>query len=472
MLVLSYKKPNSSHIPLLAFSGLLLNAHFTAFALAPFTIIYGVYQIILSTRVKKYNIQYKIIIPLFIVIYLPLIYRFLVEPLYLYNAVKVKSYPFSERVLPDEWVYFFKTTPLQLFINPCEKNSTTLNNLSCLPYNYVKLSVILFAVISLLITFILIKKQNIFIKSLIFIYIILINYNTFTGFEAKHSSIASALSLGLIIYYLSKNKITATIAVIGVIVLINYFSLAEYKYFGNNIYKKFEKVNFTDDFINEMKHAKFKIDVCNLTFEEDCTIKLGYNKNTLLYSYSASNYSHVTILELLKNKIDICIVDKTGSRNRVGALICTEKENTDKNRNEIYILRDKNFETPLNLYEYTKIATVTNTPILQCTDPVDPSFQTCVSNNEIYESLFHPGAGLYLKNNAVGLDPKKLNYLNNKIFEEKLSPRNINKVFSTPCSINYLDPSTDTNYCYKEDNLELLSIEKEYKEKVELYDLK
>ena len=472
LLVLSYKKPNSSHIPLLAFSGLLLNAHFTAFALAPFTIIYGIYQIILSTRVKKYNIQYKIIIPLFIVIYLPLIYRFLVEPLYLYNALKVKSYPFSERILPDEWVYFFKTTPLQLFINPCESNSTTLNNLSCLPYNYVKLSVIIFAALSLIITFILIKKQNIFIKSLIFLSIILINYNTLTGFEAKHSSIASALSLALLVYYLSKNKFTASIGAIAVIILINYFSIGEYKYFSNNIYKKFEKVNFTNDFINEMKHAKFKIDVCYLTFEENCTVKLGYNKNTLLYSYSASNYSHVTILELIKNKIDICIVDKTGSLNRIGELICTENENTDKNRNEIYIIRDKNFETPLNLYEYTKIATVTNIPILQCTDPVDPTFQTCKSNNEIYESLFHPGAGLYLENNAVGLDPKKLNYLNNKIFEEKLSPRNINKVFSTPCSINYLDPSTGTNYCYKEDNLELLSIEKEYKEKVELYDLK
>ena len=39
MVILSYKNPNSSHLPLIAFSGLLLNNHFTAFALAPFTIL-------------------------------------------------------------------------------------------------------------------------------------------------------------------------------------------------------------------------------------------------------------------------------------------------------------------------------------------------------------------------------------------------------------------------------------------------
>ena len=86
MLILSYKKPHSSHLPLLAFSGLLLNNHFSAFALAPFTILYALYLIMLSVKAKRYKINYKAILPISIFIYLPLIYRFIVEPLYLYQA--------------------------------------------------------------------------------------------------------------------------------------------------------------------------------------------------------------------------------------------------------------------------------------------------------------------------------------------------------------------------------------------------
>lgn len=472
MVILSYQKPDSSHLPLLAFSGLLLNAHFTAFALAPFTIIYAIYLISLSFRAKKYKINYRIILPIFITIYLPIIYRFLVEPLYLYDALMVKSYPVSERVLPDQWLFFFKTTPLQLFINPCEEGNNYINNMECLPYNNVKLSVTIIAIISLALLLIVMKNKNIFIKAIIILSIILINYNTFTGFEAKHSSIASGLSLAIIIYFFSKNKFLTTSCIILVISLVNFFSIQDYKYNGSNIYQKFEKTIFTPNFISEIKKAKFKIDVCNLTMDEECYREMGYKKNSLLAAYYPSNFSHVTILELIKNKIDICIIDKTGAENRIEDLICTKTENQDKDRNQLHIIRDYNFETPSTLSKFVKIATVRNNIITQCTDPIDTTFEICKNDNQIFESLFHSGAGIYLKKDAVGLNPIKLHYINNPIYEDKLTNLTIHEANLQRCTIYHKDPATGISYCFKQDSSEFITLDSEYKDRRDLYDLR
>ena len=472
MVLLSYRKPSSTHLPLLAFSGLLLNSHYTAFALAPFTILYALYQIAISVKAKRYKINYRLIIPISIIIYVPLIYRFIVEPLYLYDALITKSYPIGERVLPDKWVFFFKTTPLQLFINPCEKGNNLIYNMECLPHSYVKLYVTIFAIISLILLLTIMKSKNIFIKIITLISIILINYNTLTGFEVKHSSIASALTLAVIIYFFSKNKYTATFCLLLVITLVNFFSIVDYKYTGSNLYKKLEKTNFTPEFITEMKKAKFKIDVCNLTFDEECYREMGYKKNSLLRAYYPSNFSHVTILELIKNKIDICIIDKTGAENRIEDLICSKTENEDKNRNQIHIIRDYNFETPSNLPKYVKIATVRNNIYTQCTDPVDPTFEICKSNNQIFDSLSHAGAGLYLKKDAVGLNPLKLHYLNNPIYEAKLKKITIHDADMHKCTINQEDSTTGVSYCFKNDSSEFITSKSQYKNKVDLYDLR
>jgi hypothetical protein len=384
----------------------------------------------------------------------------------------VKSYPLSERVLPDEWVFFFKTTPLQLFINPCEEGNNFINNMDCLPYNNVKLSVTIIAIISLALLLIVMKNKNIFIKAIIILSIILINYNTFTGFEAKHSSIASGLSLATIIYFFSKNKILTTSCMVLVISLVNFFSIEDYKYTGSNIYQKFEKTIFTPNFISEIKKAKFKIDVCNLTFDEECTREMGYKKNSLLDAYYPSNFSHVTILELIKNKIDICIIDKTGAENRIEDLICTKSENQDKDRNQLHILRDYNFETPSTLSKFVKIATVRNNLITQCTDPIDTTFEICKSDNQIFESLFHSGAGIYLKKDAVGLDPIKLHYINNQIYEDKLTNLTIHEANVHRCTNYHKDPATGVSYCFKQDSSEFITLDSKYKDRRDLYDLR
>ena len=471
MLILSYKKPHSSHLPLLAFSGLLLNNHFSAFALAPFTILYALYLIFISVKAKLYKINYKAILPLTIFVYLPLIYRVIVEPLYLYDAVKFKSTVTNQfRVLPDTWTYFYKTTPLELFINPCDKGVNSFNNAPCLPYNNVKISVIIFAVLSLIVVFKIIKNQNIFIKLIVLTSFLLINYNTLTGFEAKHSSIASALTLSFIIYYLSKNIFTTSLAVIIILLLINYLTTGKYQYINTPTYKKIQKENFSHNFISEIKKAKFKIDVCYLTFEDDCTKVIGYTKNTLLESYSASNIAHQTILEMLKNKIDICIIDKTGSLNRIENLICSNTENKDKNRNQLYLIRDYNLETPYTFYEYIKITTIHSEPINQCSDPLDPTYSICQNNNQIYESMFHPGVGIYLRKDAKGLDITKLSFLNNQIYEDKVNAQHLFNNLGNNCTIDHEDQEKVINYCFKKSPQNFVIIEPTYKDKVELYD--
>jgi hypothetical protein len=470
MAILSYKKPNTSHLPLLAFSGLLLNNHFSAFALAPFTILYALYLIIISIKAKNYKINYKAVIPIIIFIYLPLIYRFIVEPLYLYDALTLKTDSASERLHPDQWTYFYQTTPLQLFINPCSKGGDSFNNAPCLSYTNVQLSLILFAILTLIILYKLIKKQNIFIKLIILIPFILINYNTATGFEAKHSSIASGLFLSILIYYLSKNVITTSIAVIAILILVNYFTIGKNQYITTPTYKKIEKENFSPKFLAEIKNAKFKIDICYLTQNENCT-KMRYNK-TLIESYYQSNMAHLTILEMLKNKIDICIIDKTGMVTRIKNLICTKAENKDKNRNELYLIRDYNLETPPVLYDYIKIATVITPTIKLCLDSLDSKNSICEIDNQLYESMHHPGTSIYLRKDAKGLDLTKLSFINNQLYEDKLTTLALLNNLGSKCTIYSKDQKNNINYCYKESPQEFILFDPIYKDKAEIYDLR
>ena len=470
MVVLSYKKPNSSHLPLLAFSGLLLNLHLSSFALAPFTALYAVYLITISIKAKKYEVNYKSIIPISIFIYLPLIYRLIVEPLYLYNALRFKTYLNNDDVLPDHWTYLYETQPLQLFINPCDRGVQSLNNTPCLSYNNVKISVVLFTIITLIIIYKLIKKQNIFIKLIAIISFLLINYNTLTGFEPKHSSVASAVTLSILIYYLSKNIFTTSLAVIIIILLVNYLTIVKNQYLITQTYAKIETENFTPKFIKELKTAKFKIDVCNLTFEENCTDKLGYGKKSLLEYYSPLNMAHITILEMLKNKIDICIVDKTGSVNRLKNLICTSTENKDINRNELFLIRDFNFETPSSLYEYVKIATVVNQSTTQCSDPLYVDQLICENEYHLFEYLSHPGVGLYLRKDAKGLNPIKLSFLNNQVYAKKLTTLNQFSNQENKCTQYYKDKENEINYCYKKYPSEYVVIKQIYKDKADIYD--
>lgn len=470
MVVLSYKKPNSSHLPLLAFSGILLNNHFTSFALAPFTILYALYSITISIKTKKYEVNYKAIVPISIFIYFPLIYRFLVEPLYLYNALKMKSLTNSERIFPDKWTYLYETYPLQLFINPCDIGAGFSSNNPCLSYDNVKISVIIFTIITLIVVYKLIKNQNIFVKLITIISFLLINYITLTGFEPKHSSLASAVTLSILIYYLSKNIFTTSLAVIIIILLVNYLTIGKNHYQITPTYEKIETENFTQEFIKEFKTAKYKIDICNLTFEENCTDKLGYRKKSILQYYSPLNMAHITILEMLKNKIDICIVDKTGSVNRLKNLICTSTENKDINRNELFLIRDFNFETPSSLYEYVKIATVVNTSITQCSDPIFADQLICENEYHLFEYLSHPGVGLYLRKDAKGLNPIKLSFLNNQVYAKKLTTLNQFSSQGNKCTQYYKDKENEVNYCYKKYPSEYLVIDHIYKDKADIYD--
>jgi hypothetical protein len=477
MLILSYKKPHSSHLPLLAFSGLLINNHFSAFALAPFTILYALYLIILSVKAKRYKINFKALIPLSIFIYLPLIYRFMVEPSYLYQALTAKTNSSSGRLFPDKWSYFYETTPIKIFINSCDKSDESFYNTPCLTYNNAKISVVIFAVLSVILLLKIIKKQNNFIKLIGLTSFLLINYNTATGFEPRHSSIATALTLSIIIYYLSKNIFTTSLAVIMILLSINFLATDKYQYTGYTTYKKIQKENFSPSFIAEMKKAKFKIDVCYLTFEINCTKGLEITKKTLLSpkktlllpSYDASNIAHQTILEMLKNKIDICVFDKTNlflsnlPKNNllsdIDNLLCTSTEIKDKKRNQLYLLRDQKLETAAILYDYTKIATVVNKDIL-------------IENWALESSFSIPsGSGLYLKKDAIGVNPNNLVYLNNIVYESRLPYLKFSRKFrKETCTLTFFDNAKNKYYCYLGAEDDLVVSERNYKDKVDLYD--
>ena len=478
MLILSYKKPHSSHLPLLAFSGLLLNNHFSAFALAPFTILYALYLIMLSVKAKRYKINYKAILPISIFIYLPLIYRFIVEPLYLYQALTTKTKSSSGRLFPDTWSYFYETTPTKIFINSCDKSDESFYNTPCLTYNNAKISVVIFAVLSVILLLKIIKKQNNFIKLIGLTSFLLISYNTATGFERRHSSIATALTLSIIIYYLSKNIFTTSLAVIMILLSINFLTTGKYQYLGNTTYEKIQKENFSSNFIAEIKKAKFKIDACYLTFEINCTTGLEIRKKTLLSpkktllspSYSASNIAHQTILEMLKNKIDICVFDKTNLflsnlpknnlLSEIDNLLCTSTEIKDKNRNQLYLLRDQKLETAAILYDYIKIATVVNKDIL-------------IENWAFESSIIPSGAGLYLKKDAIGVNPNKLLYLNNIYYESRLPSLKFSRQFrEETCTLTFFDNAKNKYYCYVGAEDDLVVSERNYKDKVELYDLR
>ena len=469
MLILSYKKPHSSHLPLLAFSGLLLNNHFSAFALAPFTILYALYLIMLSVKAKRYKINYKAILPISIFIYLPLIYRFIVEPLYLYQALTTKTNSSSSRLFPDKWSYFFNTTPTKIFINSCDQSDESFYNSPCLSYNNAKISVVIFAILTLIVVFKIIKNQNIFIKLIVLTSFLLINYNTATGFERRHSSIATALTLSIIIYYLSKNIFTTSLAVIMILLSINFLTTGKYQYLANTTYGKIQKENFSPSFIAEIKKAKFKIDGCYLTLEKNCTEGLEITKKTLPSpSYSASNIAHQTILEMLKNKIDICVFDKTNLflsnlptnnlLNDIDNLLCTSTEIKDKNRNQLYLLRDQKLETAVILYDYIKIATVVNKDIL-------------IENWAFESSIIPSGAGLYLKKDAIGVNPNKLLYLNNIVYESRLPSLKFSRQFrQETCTLTFFDKAINIKYCYVKVEDDLVVTERNYKDKVELYD--
>ena len=479
MVILSYKVPYSSHLPLLTFSGLLLNNHFTAFALAPFTIMYALYQISLSIKAKKYTIKYKYMLAIPIIIYLPLAYRFMIDPNYLYDALKHITGTTGNRVLPDKWTYFYKTTPLELFINPCDKDAETYNNITCMPYSLSKVYIFLVILISALILYKVIKKQSLFIQLITILSIILINYNTFTGFEDKHSSIASALSLFIIIYYLSKNEITTSLGIIITLILINYYSTNHYKITNENIYKKIEKENFSTEFLDKLKSTKLKIDICNLTMEDNCNETVFEKKKPLPSSYYSSNIGQVTVLELLKNKIDICIIDEFeiikkngehGLLRKLNKLFCSEIEKNNKNRNQLFLIRDQDFINPLSYNNYIKIASVINKYKFQCVDPSIYNYLPCKNPNYILEYMYYPSAALYLREDAIGINPTELLYLNNKVYDKvlsKLTPEAIKN-----CTLLIRETNGKSEYCYKEKTMEFIVNENPNKRKIKLYEIR
>ena len=481
MVILSYKNPDSSHMPLLTFSGLLLHNHFTSLALAPFTIIYALYLIIISLKAGRYKINCYSILPIFIILYLPLLYRVLIEPLYLFNALERKALTSNGRYYPEIWSYFYKTTPLELFINPCE-GERDINSIPCLSPSNVKLYLIIIAIITFALLYKFLRTQNIFIKLIIITSFALVNYNTATGFELRHTSIASAISLSLIIYYLSKNKFTTSLGVIFVLLIVNYHAIGNPKYIVNTAYKKIEVENFSPKFISKMKKSKFKIDICYLTLETNCDNKLDYNKKPLLYlKYAPSNIGHLTILELLKNKIDLCLVDNTSSLDVMGDksllgqlnnLLCTKIENSDKERNELYFIREHKFENPINLYEYIKIASIINKVTVQCEIPNGTNYATCSSESLISESLHHPGAALYLKKDAIGINTTELFFSNNSVYEKKTEQLDSASKVGNYCTIKFTDSKKNIDYCYKEETLQFLLTENGYKDKVDLYDFR
>ena len=152
--------------------------------------------------------------------------------------------------------------------------------------------------------------------------------------------------------------------------------------------------------------------------------------------------------------------------------ICSANEKNDKYRNELYLIRDYNLETPPVLYNYIKIATVISIIPPKCLKSQDSVNGICQNDTELYQSMFHPGIGIYLKKDAKGLDLTKLSFINNQHYEDRLTTLELLSNLDNRCVLYFKEQKQSNYYCYKESPQNLTLIERSYKDKVELYDLR
>jgi hypothetical protein len=84
--------------------------------------------------------------------------------------------------------------------------------------------------------------------------------------------------------------------------------------------------------------------------------------------------------------------------------------------------------------------------------------------------MYYPSAALYLRKDAIGINPTELLYLNNKVYDKvlsKLTPEAIKN-----CTLLIRETNGKSEYCYKENTMEFIVNENPNKRKIELYEIR
>lgn len=415
MLILSYKRVSSTHIPLLVYAGLLFHSHFIALSLAPFAIIYALLLIFLSIKSRKYKFNYFLLIPTFVIIYLPIIFRFAKDPLYLYRAVKINNPASKHRQTNgffEEIEFFFKTTPLGINRDICGQGQID----NCISLGLAKVYLILLIIFISFIIFLALRRNNLFIKILIVSSLLLINFNTFNGYDTHHSSVALGLTLAGIIYYISKFNKLVFLLVIATLLMVN---------FGERGVNNIKKDNFSNEWVKSMKPHKFKVDICELSEVGICNKELlisERDKETSFFEiYGGDNHAQVSIIELLKNKIDICLFNDNLGLGRLEKLRCGEKEVLDETRYEIFFISGRQNMSPNILDGYNKIGEIVDRRVDGCISSnntsIEEKFNKSIKLSPCYGqygfNLTNESTALYLKKDSKEINKAKLLYLSN-----------------------------------------------------------
>ena len=426
MVFLSFKRPDSSHVPLLFFSGLLYQSHFLALSLAPFAILYAFYSIILSIRTKRYRLRFRLLIPTIFIIYMPIIYRFIIDPLYLYRSFKINN-PGSKHKqasgLAEEIYFFYQTTPLAMYKDACQNEQSS----NCISIEFVNIYIILLLLIMFLIIILALRGKNFFVKFLIITSLILININTFNGYDEHHNSIAAGLMIAVLIYYIAKYKNLYIIFAIATLLVVNLDSRREINISNIN------KENFSKEWMKSMKPYKFKINICELSEVGICSKSVLSSQRVkgeeFFRLYGGDNHAQVTLIELLKNKIDVCLYNNNLGLERLERLRCTDKEDIDKKRFEIFFISSRNNMTPNILLGYNKIGEIVDRRGVNCLNyektkefPGLDQFSKAIDDSSCYEpfgfNITNESTSLYIKKDSIDINSYMLLYKSNLQIEK------------------------------------------------------
>jgi hypothetical protein len=343
-LLISIKKPNSSHLILLLTSALVIQQHFTGLALGSLAFLYAILLIYRSNNRAK---LYKYVITLFIGT-TPLIIRFINDPLFIYKAVKRNNIITSntngvDRIFIDNYdkgvEFLYSLTPFSLI---------RCGNVDKSCFDEKVPFIAITAVLSLIyIIYLLIKSDNI-AKIFIITFTIFMLYQISISHEPNHGANIIGLIYGIINYFVSKLNIKKIIFLSLSIILYSLINLNTIIYMPDT-YRALD-----DKFLKIISNEKIKFNICPLLYQD--TINCSEGNSDIMKIYNGDNIGQIFLLELLNNRNDICLYPNNIKLGSLDKLKCTDKELLDKNRMELFTLPDTYNLLPNKINKYYKLA--------------------------------------------------------------------------------------------------------------------
>lgn len=417
-LLISIKKPNSSHLILLLTSALVIQQHFTGLALGSLAFLYAILLIYRSNNRAK---LYKYVITFFIGT-APLIIRFINDPLFIYKAVKRNNIITSntngaDRIFIDNYDkgvdFLYTLTPFSLIRCGNVERSCFDDKV---PY------IAITAVLSLIyIIYLLIKSDNI-AKIFIITFTIFMLYQISISYEPNHGANIIGLIYGIINYFVSKLNIKKIIILSLSIIIYSLINL------NTIIYTPDTYRALDDKFLKIISNEIIKFNICPLLFQD--TINCNEGNSDIMKIYKGDNIGQIFLLELLNNRNDICLYPNNLELGSLNKLKCTDKELSEKDRMDLFTLPDTYNLLPNKIDKYYKLAHFSDNRKVSCNNIKSNIDISCKSELSPYNSysfdtsgtLYGYKEGLNIKYYIKLLDisnNKLLNYDFTKIEDQK-----------------------------------------------------